>query len=100
MTEAQKTTTQEQEVPEIIDHILRPDTTFVLTLGELAMMEQALAPFQWMTSILSNLKNTAASKGAAIPTYKSDYQLDKDGEFILKNGRPQLKPDFWETKKV
>jgi hypothetical protein len=98
-----KTTQQEpateQEVPEIVDHLLKPGTTFTIGLQELAMMEQALAPFQWVSSILNNLKNTAASSGNAVPTYKSDYLLDKDGEFILKNNRPQLRPDFWESKK-
>lgn len=89
---------EEKQLPqeEVIDSLFIPGTTFTFGLQELAIMEQALAPFQWMTAIINNMKNVAASQGATVPTYKSDYLLDEQGDFILKNGRPQLKNTFWE----
>ena len=96
-----ETTTQKQEETpkEVIDNVFKRETTFTFGLQELAMFEQALAPFQWMTAILNNLKNQSAAQGNTVPTYKEDYILDEKGEFVLNNrGLPQLKPDFWSKK--
>lgn len=94
-------TKQQPETPkEVIDNVFKKDTVFTFGLQELAMFEQALAPFQWMTAVLNNLKNTSASQGNTLPTYKEDYLVDEKGDFVLnQKGFPQLKPEFWEKHK-
>lgn len=91
---------KKEEPKEPVDNIFKPETTFTMSLQELAAIEQTLTPFAFAHSLIANMKNREAANGAVVSTYREDYILDKEGNFVLnERGRPQLVPDFWEKYK-
>lgn len=93
--ENQTTETQKQ----VVATVFNPDTKFVLTVQELAIIERALQPLVWANSIIQNAKNTAASQGAVQNTYIEDYKKNPDGSFVIENGNYVLVDDFWDRFK-
>lgn len=87
---------EEKSNESIVNTLFKPDTVFTLSLRDVATLQAILQPLAWCNTIIENVKNEAAAKGAVVNTVKSDYELNKDGSFVLKDGQPILKSDFWD----
>lgn len=79
---------KEQKQPE--GHIFRPDTLFSLNLEQMRLIEEALAPMEYLISIKNHIKNVAAAQGAVVPFFQEDVdpitkQLINPEEFWKKN---------------
>jgi len=86
-------TKQEKQV---IQQLFIPTTTFPLSLRDVATLEAVLQPLVWAGTLIQNVKNQVASEGNTVATYKEDYLLNRDGSFVLKDGQPVLKDNFWD----
>ena len=79
----------------------KPDTTFTISVREMAMLEQALEPFKWMSALLENSKNIAANNGYVVEVYEEDIEKNEDGSLKKdQNGFYVLQEDFWDKHKT